>query len=70
MSELILLIDKISLQRNPYFGVKNNEELTKTKALPQVSVENDTDTEILLAGGQYGLNELLLQLDQTIENRN
>jgi hypothetical protein len=70
LSELILLIDQISINRNPYPGVENKRESTKIGKLPKQSMENDLDYGILLAGEQNNLINILLQLDQTINKRN
>ena len=70
LSELIILIDQISIKRNPYSGVENKRELNKTRKLPKQSMENDLDYGILLAGEQNNLTDILLQLDQTINKRN
>ena len=70
LSELIILIDQISIKRNPYSGVENKRESNKTKKLPKQSMENDWDYGILLAGEQNNLTDILLQLDQTINKRN
>ena len=70
LSELILLIDQISINRNPYSGVKNKRESTKTRQLPKQSMENDLNYGILLAGEQDNLTNILLRLDQAIDKRN
>ena len=70
LSELIVLIDKISIERNPYSGIKNKKESTRTREFPKQSMENKLDYGILLAGEQNDLTKIMLQLDQTIENRN
>ena len=70
LSELILLIDQISIKRNPYSGVDNKEKLNKKRKLQKQSMENNWDYGILLAGEQDDLTDILLQLDQTINKRN
>ena len=70
LSELIILIDQISIERNPYSGIKNKKGSTKTREFPKQSMENNFDYGILLAGEQNDLTKIMLQLDQTIENRN
>ena len=68
LSELIILIDQISSERNPYIGSKN--KLTPIRKLPKQSMENNLEYGILLAGEKNDLTKIMLQLDQTIENRN
>jgi len=70
LSELILLIDQISINRNPYSGIENKRESTNRGKLPKESMENYLDYGILLAGEQNNLTNILLQLDQTIDKRN
>jgi len=70
LSELITLIDKISNERNPYFGAQDKKESTKIRELPRQSMENDLNSGILLVSEQYDLTEIMLQLDQTIDKRN
>ena len=70
LSELILLIDQISINRNPYSGIENKRESTNRGKLPKQSMENYLDYGILLAGEQNNLTNILLQLDQTIDKRN
>ena len=69
-SSMIILIDQISIKRNPYSGVENKRELNKTRKLPKQSMENNLDYGILLAGEQNDLTKIMLQLDQTINKRN
>ncbi len=70
LSELIVLIDKISIERDPYSGIKNKKESTRTREFPKQSMENNLDYGILLADEQNDLTKIMLQFDQTIENRN
>jgi len=70
LSDLIVLIDQISIERNPYSGIRNKKESTRTREFPKQSMENNLDYGILLAGEQNDLTKIMLQLDQTIENRN
>ena len=51
-------------------GIKNKKGSTKTREFPKQSMENNFDYGILLAGEQNDLTKIMLQLDQTIENRN
>ena len=68
--ELISLIDQVAFERNPYSEIRNNAESTKTKVLRKQSMDNDLNFGMLLAGGEYDLTEIMLQLDQTIDKRN
>ena len=70
LSELISLIDQVALERNPYSEIKNNAGSTETKGLRKQSMDNDMNFGMLLAGGEYDLTEIMLQLDQTIDKRN
>jgi len=70
LSELIILIDQISSERNPYAGSQNKNESTQTRKLPKQSMEKNLEYGILLAGEQDDLTNIMLRLDQTIKNRN
>ena len=70
LSELISLIDQVTFERNPYSEIRNDTESTKTKVLRKQSMDNDLNFGMLLAGGEYDLTEIMLQLDQTIDKRN
>ena len=68
--ELISLIDQVAFERNPYSEIRNNAESSKTNVLRKQSMDNDLNFGMLLAGGEYDLTEIMLQLDQTIDKRN
>ncbi|SVE16580.1 uncharacterized protein METZ01_LOCUS469434, partial [marine metagenome] len=70
LSELIILIDQISSERNPYVESQNKNESIQTRKLPKQSMENNLEYGILLAGEQDNLTKIMLQLDQTIKSRN
>ena len=70
LSELISLIDQVTFKRNPYSEIRNNAESSKTNVLRKQSMDNDLNFGMLLAGGEYDLTEIMLQLDQTIDKRN
>jgi len=70
LSELIEMIDQISIERDPYFGVRNKNESIKIRKLPKQSMENNLEYGILLADEQQDLTQIMLQIDQIINNRN
>ena len=71
LSELIVLIDQISNQRNPHIGSQNKNKSIKIKKLPQQSMENNLEYGALLTGGSANnLTDIMLKLDETIKNRN
>ena len=64
------MIDQISIERDPYFGVRNKNESIKIRKLPKQSMENNLEYGILLADEQQDLTQIMLQIDQIINNRN
>ena len=70
LSELIEMIDQISIERDPYFGVRNKNESIQIRKLPKQSMENNLEYRILLADEQQDLTQIMLQIDQIINNRN
>ena len=69
LSELISLIDQVTVERDPYSEIKNKGESTKTKNLRKQSMEKDFNFGMLLVNEQYDLSEIMLQLDETIDMR-
>ena len=69
LSELISLIDQVTVERDPYSEIRKNGESTKTKDLRKQSMEKDLNFGMLLVNEQYDLSEIMLQLDETIDMR-